>query len=144
MKTSITVPMLVGPALVNKAGIFPGSEILKFMGSTSGMAGFRYSQKRVVTAMVGPVSFVKSVSLGDFTMCTAELVYTGKTSMGIQVKLEIEKGDDLILAAQGFWVMVAVDADGKPQPINPLPLETDEQKRLFAEAQKIITTLREI
>jgi len=136
--------MLVGPALVNKAGILPGSEILKFMGVTSGMAGFRYSQKRVVTAAVGPVKFLKPVALGDLTYCTAELVYTGKSSMGIQVKLEIEKGDEMVLAVQGFWVMVAVDADGKPQAVNPLPLVGEEQKQLWAKAEKIIQTLKEI
>lgn len=144
MKTSITVPMLVGPTLVNKAGIFPGSEILKFMGVTSGMVGFRYSQKRVVTAAVGPVSFLEPVSLGDFTYCTADLIYTGKTSMGIQVKLEVEKGDKLFLAAQGFWLMVAVDADGNPQSIDSLTIVNEEQKQLWDKAEKIIKTLKQI
>ncbi|MDD4801562.1 MAG: hotdog domain-containing protein [Syntrophomonas sp.] len=144
MNRSITVPMLVSPALANKAGIFPGSEILKFMGVTAGMAGFRYCKKRVVTAMVGPVSFPKSVSLGELVYCTADVIYTGTTSMGIQVRLEIEKDDSPIVVAQGFWVMVAVDADGHPQTVESLPLENEEQKWLSVKAITIIKTLRGI
>jgi acyl-CoA hydrolase len=59
------------------------------------------------------------------------------------MKLEIEKGDEFILAAHGFWVMVAVDANGKPQPITPLVAENDEQKRFYAKAQQMISVLRQ-
>ena len=67
----------------------------------------------------------------------ASLNFVGKTSMELGVRVEAET---LITGyrrhtASAYLTFVALDSNGRPLPIPPLVLETDEEKRRNKEAK---------
>lgn len=91
----------------------------------------------VVTASMDRVNFFQPVKQGQMLHLQARLVYTGRSSMEIYVKVY---GKDLSdphrepwLTCEAFTTFVRVDADGRPvKAVPPLLLETDEERELFA------------
>jgi acyl-CoA hydrolase len=82
--------------------------------------------------------FKESVQVGDLIMCDGEIVYTGRTSMGILVnvrKENLQTGEINHQVMHGYWFMVALDDNGKPTPVPPLKIESPEQQKLFDEVK---------
>lgn len=133
----ITMAQVVLPYHANAAGNMHGGELMKLMDSAAGVVAQRHCLCNVVTVSVDKLVFKEPILVGDLVICDAELIYAGRTSMEIYITVSVE---NLTLgqtkpALEGYFVMIALDRNGRPTPIPPLQVESAEQQQRFDQAK---------
>ena len=120
----------------NLAGNVHGGSIMKLIDNTAGLVAVRHNQSNIVTASIDRLDFYSPVYIGNLLKIKASLNYVGRTSMEVGVRVEAE---DVLTGkirhtATAYLTFVALGPDGRPLPVAPLALETDEEKRRHQEA----------
>jgi uncharacterized protein (TIGR00369 family) len=136
-ESTIIMAQLMNPQDANLAGNVHGGAIMKLIDNAAGSAAVRHARSNVVTASIDRIDFHNPVFVGDLVTVRASINYVGKTSMEIGVRVEAE---NLVTGlrrhtASAYLTFVALDINGRPMPLSPLLLETDEEKRRNREAQ---------
>jgi acyl-CoA thioesterase YciA len=110
---------LAMPADTNPAGDIFGGWIMSLMDLAAGMSATQHARGRVVTAAVSNLAFLAPVKVGDTVCCYTSLVRTGRTSLTLSVEAWILRWGqrDRIRVTAAEFILVAVDANGKPRPI---------------------------
>lgn len=113
---------LVFPKDTNYLGTAFGGFVLSLMDKAASVAAVRHAGGAVVTARMDGVDFRVPIQVGDAVALDARVVRVGRTSMTIQVDVYRENmaSGDQQLATTGFFVFVAVDAEGRPRSVPPL------------------------
>ena len=64
-------------------------------------------------------NFIKPISTNSIIKCITEVTGTGRTSMQVSAQIFIEdiKTGEVVLAAEGAFVGVAIDENGKPRVV---------------------------
>jgi len=139
-ESKVTMAQIVLPYHANVAGNMHGGEVMKLMDTAAGVVAARHCLSNVVTASVTQLSFTEPIFVGDLVMCSAELTYTGNTSMEVHVKVTAEDLERGIIrnVSEGYFFMVSLDRNGKPTKIPPLLIETEEQQKHYEAAQERI------
>ena len=129
---------LMMPNDANFIGNIFGGVLLRMVDAVSFVCATKHAGTSCVTAAIDRVIFEQPIYVGDFIVAKASVNYVGKTSMEVGVMVEahnLETGE--IRQTNSCYVtMVAINKKGKPQNVPALILETDEEKRRYAEAQK--------
>lgn len=127
---------LMLPEHANHLGHVHGGWIMKLVDEVGGLAATRHSRRPVVTVAVESMAFHRPVMTGSVLEFEAKLVFTGRTSMEVQVVVRHEDpiADTLELVHTARMVYVALGPDHRPAPVHPLAPETPEEIELFAEA----------
>lgn len=131
----MTVRML--PSNANPSGNVFGGYILKQIDLVAGLVAQRHAQTNAVTASIDRVNFLKPVFVGEVLVLHARLNYVHRSSMEIEISVSAEnltKGTST-LTGTAFVTMVALDKNGKPTQVPELILESEEDKRKFAEGK---------
>ena len=130
MKTSeISAPQetrileMVFPNQANRYGTLFGGDALRLMDMAAFVAASRYARRTVVTASSERIDFHVPVRLGQLAEVIGRVTKTGRTSLTVEVDLWAE---DLLtgsreLCTKGSFVLVAVDANGRPVTIDSAP-----------------------
>jgi acyl-CoA hydrolase len=126
------------PQDANLYGNVHGGNVMKLMDEAGASAAIRHARQPVVTVAVDQVLFREPIHLGDLLTVTAELTYVGRTSMEVRIEVQAENlvSRQVKHTNTAFFVYVALNADGQPTPVPPLRLDTDEERRQWAEAEK--------
>jgi acyl-CoA thioesterase YciA len=107
------------PADTNANGDIFGGWLVGHLDMGAGIAARRRARSRVVTVAIDALTFFKPVAVGDTVCCYADLLKVGRTSM--QFKMEawaLTLSDDKPKkVAEGLFTFVAIDNEGKPQPV---------------------------
>lgn len=124
-----TLSLLMGQQNANRLGNVHGGVIMKLVDEAGAIAAMKHAQSPVVTVAVDSMTFVHPIHIGDVVTFTAELTYVGRTSMEARVEVVTENPmtAERRTSNTAYLVYVALDANGKPTPVAPLILETDEQ-----------------
>ncbi|HWP91676.1 MAG TPA: acyl-CoA thioesterase [Thermodesulfobacteriota bacterium] len=124
---------LVFPSHTNHYGTIFGGRLLELMDMTGGLAAMRFACEEVVTASVEALDFKMPVKLGDIVELRANVIYTARTSMVVKVDVfRIGKfNSKRDFCCRGFFIFVAVDANGYPKAIPSLKLVSDEDRRFW-------------
>ena len=128
------------PSEANSAGNVHGGEIIKFMDTAAYVTAVKHCRSNVVTARVDELEFYSPILVGQLVTCRTQLVFVGRSSMEVAVKVEVEdlKSDQPHKTAlKAYFTMVALDENCKPCEVPRLKLETPEEKALFKEREKI-------
>ncbi len=142
---SITLRFLAEPSEVNFGGKVHGGTVMKWIDQAGYACAVGWSGQYCVTVYVGGIRFYQPIHIGDLVEVHAKLIYTGTTSMHIAVDVW---ADDPKSASQSSQrrktthcviIFVAVDGEGKPSPIPAWKAESDEDRRLEAYAQQLMT-----
>ncbi len=134
--SEVEMAQVMLPSQANPAGFVHGGELMKLMDNAAGAVAVRHCRTNVVTGSVDDIRFFTPVRVGNLVIIHGKIVFTSRSSMTIQVEMETEE----LIAGKKFhaltahFVMVALDAEGKPAKIPPLILNTEEEERLFNEA----------
>ena len=134
-KSEMTVRMF--PSNANPSGNVFGGYILKQIDLIAGLVAQRHAQTNAVTASIDRVNFLKPVFVGEVLVLHARLNYVHRSSMEIEISVSAEnlvKGTST-LTGTAFVTMVALDKNGKPTQVPELILESEEDKRKFAEGK---------
>lgn len=138
-RTKIVMSQVMLPSQANVAGNVHGGEIMKLMDTAAGAVAKKYARGNVVTARVDELQFHLPVFVGAMVTMTATIAYVGRTSMEVVVTVDVEDLESVtepIRALSSYFTMVALDKAGKPRPLPPLLLETEEEKELYEEAKR--------
>jgi acyl-CoA hydrolase len=119
-------------------GTVHGGEILKMMDETAFVVAQKHCHKDTVTAAVDEISFHNPVYVGNLITSTGELIYTSNSAMLIQIVVQVEdlRSEVESCGLTAYFVMVALDENGRPATISPLELTSDEERARFDEGKK--------
>ncbi|MFV8753519.1 acyl-CoA thioesterase [Nannocystaceae bacterium ST9] len=114
---------MVFPEQTNHYGTLFGGQALALMDKAAFMLASRYARATVVTASSEKVDFHVPVRQGQLVELVARIVATGRTSITIEVDLHAEDllTGDRMLGTRGRFVLVALDAHGRPREVPALP-----------------------
>jgi len=123
----------------NLLGTVHGGVIMKLVDDVAGTVAQRHSGGPAVTASMDEMVFQEPVRVGDLVLASAQVNWTGKTSMEVGVRVLAEPWDEAGRepkpVAVAYLVFVAVDTEGRPRRVPPVLPETDEDRRRQAEAE---------
>lgn len=136
--TRVTSHALMLPEHANHMGHVHGGWIMKLVDENGGLAAARHSRRTVVTVAVEGMVFHRPVVVGSVLQFDARLVWAGRTSMEVEVKVSHEDpiADTLELVHTARMVYVALGIDHRPAPVPPLRTTTPEEDALYQEAQE--------
>lgn len=125
------------PEHANTHGNVHGGWIMKLVDEAGALACMRHAQTRVVTVAVDSLVFREPIKIGDLVTFTAEVTYTGRTSMEAEVQVTAENPitGELTHTNTAYLVYVGLDDENRPTSIPPLVLETDEDKARYEQAK---------
>jgi acyl-CoA hydrolase len=121
------------PDQLNHHGNVFGGVILALVDKAGGVVARRHARSPVVTVMVDRVEFREPVYANDYVEAHGRLIWVGRTSMEVMVTVEAEQIEtgERRTTNRCFLTYVALDMlNGKPTPVPPLILETDEDRGL--------------
>lgn len=127
--SKVTLNLLMGQQNANSLGNVHGGVIMKLVDEAGAIAAMKHAQAPVVTVAVDSMTFVEPIHIGEVVTFNAELTYVGRTSMEARVEVVTENPITAVRRKSNtaFLVYVALDTDGRPKPVSPLILETQEQ-----------------
>lgn len=131
----LTMSVLMTPEMANFTGFVHGGELLKLLDQVAYACASRYAGCYVVTLSVDQVTFREPIRVGELVTFHANVNYVGRTSMEVGIKVVAEDIHRRIVRHTNscFFTMVAF-SEGRPTPVPPLDLTSDEQRRRFEEA----------
>ena len=141
----ISIAQLMQPEHANNIGNVHGGWIMKLVDECGALACMRHAQRRVVTVAVDSMTFRQPIKIGDLVTLTAEVTYTGHTSMEAEVHVEAENPITGVKTHtnNAYLVYVALGDDGLPVSIPQVVAETpEEQQKLDAAKQRQILRLK--
>ncbi|HBK45986.1 MAG TPA: acyl-CoA thioesterase [Xanthomonadaceae bacterium] len=120
--TEVRMAEIVFPNNTNHMGTLFGGQALAWMDKAAFLAAARYSRRTVVTARSEQVDFKLPIRQGQMVETIGRVVEVGRSSIRVEVELIAE---DLLtgerrLCTRGHFVMIALDAGGKPTQVAPL------------------------
>ncbi len=128
---------LLFPQDMNCYGRLFGGRLLQWMDETAGLVAKRHSESVVVTAAIDNLQFLHGASEQDTIYMHGYLTYVGRTSMEVRVDTYCEARNGIrTMINRAFFVMVAVDADGNPQPVPGLIIDDINEKLRWETAKK--------
>ncbi len=127
---SLALQVLMMPAEVNAHGTIFGGVLLSYIDQAGAIGAVREVIKAggpeptVVTVAFNRVEFKQPVLVGDVVRFLTRLERLGRTSITIQVRVEAERGREVLHVTQAEVVYVGVDLttpERKPKPLMPAP-----------------------
>lgn len=137
-ESRVALTQAMGPTEANVLGNVHGGIIMKLCDEAGGMAAIKHARLPVVTVTVDSMSFLSPVHIGNLMTVTAEVTWTGTTSIETRV---VVLAEDLLTGKvthtnTAFFVYVALDENGRPTPVPPLICESEDEIRRCREAEE--------
>jgi len=128
---------LVLPQDANLRGNILGGRVMHLIDIAGAIACHRHTRTLLVTAAVDDLQFLHPIKVGDLIILKSHVTCVFTTSLEVQVDVfseEILTGKRR-MTSTAFLTFVAIDRDGAKLQVPPLLVETDEERRVCAEAQ---------
>lgn len=127
---------LMYPNDANPLGSIMGGRVMHFIDVAAAIAATRHARRPCVTASVDHIDFHEPVRVGDLLVLKASVNYTGRTSMEVGVRVEVEqrRTGDRIHTASAYLTFVCLSDAGAPIPVPPITGESEDEKRRNREA----------
>lgn len=134
----VTLSQLMHLEHANLLGNVHGGWIMKLVDEAGALACMRHAQKKVVTVAIDSMTFRQPIKIGDLIILNAEVTYTGRTSMEVEVQVLAENpiSGERTHTNTAYLVYVALDDEGSPTSVPPLKAETDDEKRKMEQAKE--------
>lgn len=134
----VTLSQLMHPEHTNLLGNVHGGWIMKLVDEAGALACMRHSQRKVVTVTIDSMDFRQPIRIGDLVILTAEVSYTGRTSMEATVLVHAENPitGEQMHTNTAYLVYVALDDAGRPTPVPQLQAETEEEQQKMEQARE--------
>ena len=129
---------VVLPNDANPLGYILGGTVMHLVDIAGAIAGHRHTRSLMVTAAVDDLQFLHPIKVGDLILLKARVTCTFQTSLEVQVDVYCEETltGKRWLTSRAFLTFVAIAQDGRRIPVPPLLVETEEERRVQADAQK--------
>ncbi len=131
----VTLAQFMQPEHANPLGNVHGGWIMKLVDECGALACMRHARRRVVTVAIDRMTFRQPIKVGELVTLTAQVTYTGRTSIEAEVHVEAENPvtGERTHTNTAYVVYVALDESGNPAFVPPVFAETpEEQEKLEA------------
>jgi uncharacterized protein (TIGR00369 family) len=134
----VVLTQFMQPEHANNLGNVHGGWVMKLIDEAGGLCAMRHARRPAVTVAVDSLRFLSPVHVGNLVTFTAKLTFVGRTSMEVEVHVEAEDilTGDKTHTNDAFLVFVALDPDGRPSEVPGLKLESDDERRRWAQGQQ--------
>jgi acyl-CoA hydrolase len=111
---------------------------MKLVDEAGGMCATRHSRRPCVTVAIDSMTFKEPVHVGELLELTAEITWTGRTSIEVTVNVIAENllTGDRIATNSAYLVYVALDDRARPTEVPPIAPETEVEVQRFTDGQK--------
>lgn len=137
-ESRVVMARTMQPPDANAWGNVHGGTIMRLVDEAGGAVAIRHSRSRCVTVAMDTMVFKEPVYIGDLLTIRACLTYTGRTSMEVEVQIEAEdlRTGQVRNAGASHLVYVAIDDLGRPTPVPPLLVQSDEERQRWLDAER--------
>lgn len=127
---------LVLPQDSNLLGNILGGRVMHLIDVAGAIAAHRHCHRQVVTASVDHLDFLNPVRVGDLIILEAQVNRAFHTSVevGVEVYSEDARAGARKHTTTAFLTFVALDEIGRPVPVPPLLVKTNEERKRYREA----------
>src|SRR5687768_5507266 len=134
----VTLSQLMHPEHANLLGNVHGGWIMKLVDEAGALASMRHAQRKVVTVAIDSMVVLQPIRIGDLIILNAEVTYTGRTSMEVEVQVQAENPitGERTHTNTAYLVYVALDDDGRPTTVPPLKARTAQEKQKMASGRE--------
>src|SRR5215210_2872573 len=142
-KSSISQVMLPNDA--NPMGNVHGGSVMKMVDISAAVSAMRHCGRQVVTVALDHMSFLEPVYIGDLVTVTSQVEYVGRSSMLVRAVVEAENPalGRKVHTSSCALTFVALGEDGRPVPVPPLTVDTDEEKARMEEGRRLYERAKE-
>jgi uncharacterized protein (TIGR00369 family) len=136
-QSELSLHQLMMPEHANMLGNVHGGVIMKMMDETGAICAMRHAGRVCVTLAVDSMKFHSPVHVGHLLCCRGRVTWVGSTSIEVEVHVNAEDAihGNITHTNSGHFVYVALGDDGRPAKVPGLLLETESDRKSFAEAQ---------
>lgn len=128
---------IVMPSHVNGTNRLFGGQLMEWIDITGAVEARRHARSDVTLAAVDPLDFIAPVHLNDTVLITAEVTWTGQTSLEVQVETYVEHLDGRRQLVNRAWlVFVAVGDDGNKRRVPEFVPATEKARIAWEAAEK--------
>jgi acyl-CoA hydrolase len=134
--TRCTMTQIVMPGHANgAAGVMFGGIMMQWIDVCAGVAAMRLAGGAVVTASIDRLDFICPVHIGDIVTLSAQVNFTSRTSMEVGCRVETEdvRTRTRQQTTKAYLTFVALDEHSNPRPVPPLTLDTEDDRRRYAQ-----------
>ncbi len=135
-ESRVTLTQLMGPGVANILGNVHGGHIMRLCDEAGGMCASKFARHPSVTVAVDSMTFHSPVHIGDLVTVTAEVTWTGRTSMETRVVVSAENviTGETTHTNTAYFVYVALGENGRPTPVPDILCVTEEEKARYERA----------
>jgi uncharacterized protein (TIGR00369 family) len=135
--SEISLNQLMLPEHANALGNVHGGVIMKMVDEAGAIVAMRHARKPCVTIAIDSMTFKQPVHVGQLMVCQARVTYVGRSAIEVQVLVHAENvmTREITHTNSAYVVYVSLGPDGRSASAPPLALETDEDRRFFAEGE---------
>ena len=127
----VVMTQSVLPGDGNPLGTAFGGRIAQWIDIAGAIACQRHCRRRVVTASMDDLHFLKPIRVGMIVELRAQVNATFRTSMesGVRIESEDPLTGERAHVSSAYLTFVAQDEHGRPVEVPPLVLEDEEDRR---------------
>ena len=127
---------IVLPQHANAVGTAFGGTVMSWIDVCGAVTAHRHCGQIAVTASVDDLHFRAPLRVGDVVVLEAQVNAVFKTSLEVGVIVDREEPSSRKRArcVQARLTFVCIDEEGRPAPVPPLRLESDDDRRVAAQA----------
>tara|TARA_B100000700_G_scaffold86378_1_gene97190 strand:+ start:2796 stop:3266 length:471 start_codon:yes stop_codon:yes gene_type:complete len=129
---------LILPNDTNNLNTVFGGKVMQYMDLCAAMSAYKFARTAVVTASVDRLDFLAPASVGDMLILKSSINYSHNSSMEVGVRIDAEnvKTGKRRHTASAYLTFVSLDENGKPQKIDDIIPESDDEKRRYKEGKQ--------
>tara|TARA_Y100001968_G_scaffold28508_1_gene22060 strand:+ start:6574 stop:7044 length:471 start_codon:yes stop_codon:yes gene_type:complete len=129
---------LILPNDTNNLNTVFGGKVMQYMDLCAAMSAYKFARTAVVTASVDRLDFLAPASVGDMLILKSSINYSHNSSMEVGVRIDAEnvKTGKRRHTASAYLTFVSLDENGKPQKIDDIIPESDDEKRRYEEGKQ--------
>ena len=128
---------LILPNDTNNLDTVFGGKVMQYMDLCAAMSAYKFARTAVVTASVDRLDFLAPARVGDMLILKSSVNYNRNSSMEVGVRIDAEnvKTGKTRHTASAYLTFVSLDESGKPQKVNNIIAESDDEIRRYKEAK---------
>ena len=129
---------LILPNDTNNLDTVFGGKVMQYMDLCAAMSAYKFARTAVVTASVDRLDFLAPARVGDMLILKSSVNYSHNSSMEVGVHIDAEdvKTGKRRHTASAYLTFVSLDSNGKPQKVDDIIPESDDEKRRYNEGKE--------
>ena len=131
---------LAQPADVNWGGTVHGGTVMRWIDEAAQACAAGWTRRPTVSVYAGGIHFHRPIAIGSIVEVESRILHTGPHSIHLatHVRSRPVTGGEAALTTQCMTISVCPGEDGTASAVPPIPLVSDEDRRLDRHARELV------